>query len=191
LPNHTSSTLGRAAALIATTMTTPTTPSTTTSSPAADATGASADLATTLRWALLGIAGVTIVGTALELASIRHWTEKSQLLAWACLVGLTIALVAIARGPHGRLVQLIRLGLLGVCAVAVVAMAVHVHGNYEAGPLDAVYGPDWDTMSAGARWWAALVKSVGPSPALAPGVLIVSSLCLLAATTGLSTRRDA
>ena len=103
-------------------MTTPTTPrttapSTTTSAPATDAPGAApADLATKLRWALLGIAGVTIVGTALELASIRHWTEKSQLLAWACLVGLTIALVAIARGAHGRLVPLIRLGLLGVCA---------------------------------------------------------------------------
>jgi hypothetical protein len=146
---------------------------------------------TRLRWSLLGIAGITIVGTVLELASTRHWTEKSQLIAWACLAALTVALVFIARGPSARLLALIRLGLGSVCVMAVVGMGVHVHGNYEAGPLDAVYGPDWDTMSASARWWAALVKSVGPSPALAPGILIVTSLCLFAATIGLPDRSDA
>ena len=39
-----------------------------------------------------------------------------------------------------------------------------------------------DTMSSTTRWWKAVTKSVGPSPMLAPAVLVQASLCLLFAT---------
>jgi hypothetical protein len=37
-------------------------------------------------------------------------------------------------------------------------------------------------MSEGARWWAALSKTVGPAPPIAPGVLAQASLALLLST---------
>jgi hypothetical protein len=39
-------------------------------------------------------------------------------------------------------------------------------------------------MTERARWWAALVKSVGPAPTLAPAALAEASLLLLIATRG-------
>ena len=83
-------------------------------------------------------------------------------------------------------------------AVAVIAMAAfgiweHIRANYNAGPLDFRYADHWATMSAADRWWKAATKGVGPSPILAPGILVQAALCTLAATfrhPGLGGPRD-
>ncbi|MEZ5144095.1 MAG: hypothetical protein R2726_16475 [Acidimicrobiales bacterium] len=141
-------------------------------------------LAHRLRRALLWIAVATTAGTTVELASLEHWTEKTQLIAWMAVVVLAVAIAIVWRARTTRAVQLARLLAVGVCGAAAIGVVAHVHGNYEAGPLDAQYGDRWDSMSQAARWWAALVKQVGPSPPLAPGILVIASLAVLFATVG-------
>ena len=58
----------------------------------------------------------------------------------------------------------------------------HVQANYDTAPLDRVYGPKWDAMSALDRWWAAASGGVGPAPTLAAGIMVQAALCLLLAT---------
>lgn len=135
-----------------------------------------------LRRALLGIAGVTVLGTALELLSLQHWKEPSQIIPFACLAALAVAIGLLLGRPSAAVVRAARAVAVVVCLASAFGMVQHVHGNYEAGPLDAVYGEEWDTLSVATRWWYALVKTVGPSPALAPGVLALASLCVVGAT---------
>jgi hypothetical protein len=135
-----------------------------------------------LRRVLLGLAALTVLGTAIELVTLHHWEQATQLVAFACLLALAVPLALLAGRPSARAVRAARIVAGVVCVAAAFGMWEHVEGNYDAGPLDAVYGPDWETMSAASRWWAALVKTVGPSPALAPGVLVLASLCVLGAT---------
>lgn len=141
-------------------------------------------LAHRLRRFLLWLAVVTTAGTTVELASLQHWTELSQLIAWAAVVVLAVAIVVVFRAETPRAILAARVLAVGVCGAAAIGVIAHVHGNYESGPLDAQYGEQWDSMSAAARWWAALVKQVGPSPPLAPGILVIASLAVLFATVG-------
>ncbi len=57
----------------------------------------------------------------------------------------------------------------------------HILGNFEAGPLDGVFGDQWESLSLGQRAWLAATHGVGPSPPLAPGILIYVAACLLLA----------
>jgi len=147
-------------------------------------------LAHRLRHFLLWIAVATTVGTTVELASLQHWSEKSQLIAWAAVAVLAAAIVVAFRATTPQAILAVRVLALGVCGAAAIGVIAHVHGNYESGPLDAQYGEQWDSMSATARWWAALVKQVGPSPPLAPGILVIASLAVLFATVGHPALRD-
>ena len=151
-----------------------------TSAPAA----AEDPLAHRLRRFLLWLAVVTTAGTTVELASLQHWSETSQLIAWAAVVVLAAAIVVVFRASTPQAILVARVLAVGVCGAAAIGVVAHVHGNYESGPLDAQYGDQWDSMSAAARWWAALVKQVGPSPPLAPGILVIASLAVLFATVG-------
>jgi hypothetical protein len=156
----------------------------------ADATGVDDDPATIarLRRGLLLIALATIVGTVVELAMQKHWTQPVQLVAWAALVALLVAVVLLLRPPSGASVRAAR-ALAGlVCVTALFGVLEHIDGNYEAGPLDARYADTWDAMSEVSRWWAATIQAVGPSPALAPGVLVLAALCVLVASIGLPGR---
>ncbi len=76
-------------------------------------------------------------------------------------------------------------------AASAAGVYFHVHGNYEAGPLDRVFGARWETMSVLSRWWESASGGVGPSPPLAPGAMATAALALLAATIayGDGTRR--
>jgi len=111
-----------------------------------------------LRRGLLGLAGLTILGLAVELAVERHWTQPLQLVAWAALAvgGLAAAL------------------LLGIWE--------HIEGNHDAGGLDRNYMDTWDDLPSTTQWWLAISKTVGPSPPLAPGALAQVGLCVLLAT---------
>lgn len=58
----------------------------------------------------------------------------------------------------------------------------HVKGNYEAGPLDRVYGEKWDSTSTVSRVWHAVNGSVGPAPLLASGALGLIGLLVFLST---------
>lgn len=141
-----------------------------------------ADVAATFRRGLLALATLTTFGLAIELAVERHWTEPTQLIAWVALI-VTLAAVGLAywRPTPGSL-RIARYLSVGVMLSALLGIALHVHANYEAGPLDFRYTDTWDTLAETTRWWLALTKTVGPSPLLAPGALAQAGFCILLAT---------
>jgi hypothetical protein len=140
-----------------------------------------ADAVRPLRRGLLLLAGVGTMGTALELAALRHWDSTVQLVPWAALAVTAVAVAAMAVRPSARTVRAVRWVAVGLFLVAAFGTYEHVLSNYHVAPLDFRFAARWPTMSAPARWWAAASGAVGPSPALAPGVLAMSALCLLLA----------
>lgn len=143
---------------------------------------APADVAGRLRLGLLGLASLGVLGTAVELATIRHWQTTEQLIPWVFLAIVTAAIAAVAWRPSAGRVRAAQVLAVATLAAGAYGVFEHVSSNLEAGPLDATYGPRWDTMSAASQWWAAASGGVGPSPTLAPAVLVQISLCLLLAT---------
>ena len=135
-----------------------------------------------LRRSLLVVAALAVAGTAIELAMLRHWKSGWQLVPWAALVALLVAIGLLSLRPSRGVVRLARGVAVVVALSALVGVYQHVEGNYESGPLDYRYTESWDSMSEGARWWAALSKTVGPAPPIAPGVLAQASLALLLST---------
>lgn len=139
-------------------------------------------LAAQLRRGLLWLGALTTVGTLVELTLERHWTQPSQLIAWAALAANAAAVVLLARAVSPGRVRLAQILAAVAMVSAVVGVWEHVAANYEAGELDRRYASSWEQLSEPTRWWLALTKSVGPSPPLAPGVLAQAGLCVLLAT---------
>lgn len=135
-----------------------------------------------LRRGLLGLAGLAIVGLALELITEKHWTKPSQLIAWATLVALAVAIGLLARAGQAWRVRAAQLLALAVVASAALGVWEHIEGNHDAGPLDAGYANTWDGLGPVTQWWLAARKGVGPAPPLAPGALALTGLVVLLAT---------
>lgn len=137
-----------------------------------------------LRLGLLALTAAGIAGTAAELAFTRHWDSAVQLIPWACLAVLAAGLAAVAIRPSPGRVRAARV-LATIAAVGgLYGVIDHVAENHAAAPLDASYGPKWESMSAAAQWWAAATGGVGPSPPLAPAMLAQIGVCLALATVG-------
>jgi hypothetical protein len=134
------------------------------------------------RRALVVLAALTTIGTAIELLTIRHWKSNTQLIPWFALGVLAIAIVAYVVRPTPAVIRVVRVLAVLVALTALIGIYEHVNENLRAGPLDFRYTDKWPTMSTFSRWWAAANKSVGPSPTLAPAVLAQSAACLLLAT---------
>ncbi len=140
------------------------------------------DDATLFRRGLIAIAVLTVGGTAVELGLERHWKSIEQGIAWLVVVTAAAAVLLVA-------VRVSRRGLIAARVLAVLVLGLslfgvvqHVSANYEAGELDAVYGPRWPSLTESARWRAALLKDVGPAPILAAGALAQAGLLVLLAT---------
>jgi hypothetical protein len=142
------------------------------------------DAGVALRRAILTLAGLSIIGIALELVIERHWGALARVIPWIALAASAIALVVHVRRPTAGTLRTVRLVAVAVLCAAVVGIALHVNENYSAGPLDQRYSAIWETMSEPARWWAALTKSVGPAPTFAPAALAEVALLLLIGTIG-------
>jgi hypothetical protein len=138
--------------------------------------------ASVLRRGLLWVAAITGVGIAVELAADRHWTQPIQLVAWAALAVIAVAIVLVATAGSATPLRLGRVLAVLVMVSAILGIWEHVEANYDAGELDFEYAKSWETLSEPARWWLAATKTVGPSPPLAPGALAQASLCVLLAT---------
>lgn len=143
---------------------------------------ASSGTAELLRRLLIVLAGLAVVGTAIDLAMVRHWTSPSQLVAWAALGVASVAGVLLVARPSRTVVLVVRALAIAVALSAAVGVYVHVDSNYEAGPLDYRYVDTWEAMPAVSRWWAAATKTVGPASPIAPVALAHAALCLLFAT---------
>jgi hypothetical protein len=132
----------------------------------------------TLRLGLFALVAIGILGAASELAFERHWQSPVQLIPWAALALLGVALVLLAlRDSPGR-VTVVRVLALVVLLASVYGVYTHVSVNHAAGSFD----PAWDSLSPLTQWWQALTKSVGNAPPLAPGMLAQSALLLLLAS---------
>lgn len=147
--------------------------------------GDAARTVTLLRRGLLTVAGLTIVGIALDLVMEEHWTKPSQLIAWAALVALAVAIGLLAGAAGAWRVRAARLIAAVVIASAALGVWEHVEGNHDSGPLDARYADTWDGLGPSAQWWLAIRKGVGPAPPLAPGALAIGGLIVLLASVGL------
>lgn len=151
--------------------------------------GSGQDQSDRFRRIFLGLAAATIVGTAAELASLRHWDGTDQLIPWVTLAILATAVVVQWLRPTPTVTLASRV-IGGACVAAGLFGAwEHIHSNYETALLDFRYANTWATMSALDRWWTAASGGVGPSPALAPMILALSGLCLVFATVGLPAGR--
>ncbi len=146
--------------------------------------------ATFLRRGLLALAALTIVGIALELITEQHWTKPSQLIAWAALVVLAVAIGLLVRANRGWRVRVAQLLALVVVASAALGIWEHIEANHDAGPLDGRYAQRWDSLSTPAQWWLAARKAVGPTPPLAPGALAEAGFAVLLATVGHPALRE-
>jgi len=149
------------------------------------------DTTARLRQGLVLLAALGIVGTAVELAMLRHWNGFDQRLPWAGLVVGAVALAFVARPARlgARALRIVRAASIAVAVLGLVGVWVHAHANYEAGPLDRDYGATWTSLSATSRWWKAVNGDVGPAPTLAPAVLVQIALSTLLATVGLGRGR--
>jgi hypothetical protein len=139
-------------------------------------------LVTTFRRVLLGLAAAGIVGTGVELAMLRHWNSRDQLIPWFALAVLALALVLIVLAGARGAVMIARVAAAAVALAALYGVVTHVRANYHAAPLDFRYTDSWAGMSTASRWWTAATGGVGPSPTLAPLILAQSAACLWLAT---------
>jgi hypothetical protein len=141
-----------------------------------------ADAATLLRYGLILLASFSVVGTAVELAMLRHWKTSVQFIPWICLGVIAVATAAFAIRPTLLVIRTVRVACVGVALGSAMGVYTHIHENYRAGPLDLAYSDSWPTMSTMSRLWAAVIRDVGQAPTLAPSVLIMAAMCLAIAT---------
>lgn len=134
-----------------------------------------------VRRALLGLTVITVLATAFELASVRHWNGVEQLIPWVALGVLAAATVlALLSGGRGRIsAWVLAILVLGASTYGVID---HIAVNYNSGALDYRFADTWASMPFAERTWYALTKTVGPSPALAPGILGLGATLLLLAS---------
>lgn len=150
---------------------------------------AASDTVTLLRWGLLALAAISILGLSVELVFLKHW-DNTQVVVWAGIAGLTISLALLVFGRSRRTVRAAQGLALVVGFIAVVGMAIHISENRGAGALDRQYADRWDTMTTTEQLWAAATGEVGGAPTLAPGALAQAAALLLLATIRHPALRD-
>ena len=140
-----------------------------------------------LRRGLLGLAALSVLAIAYELAAERHWNNAVQLIPWVALVAL-VAAIGLAASPRPKLIIAAR--VLSGLALATSGFGIyeHVADNYKVGEMDAVYSNSWVYRSTLDRVYLAMTKTVGASPPIAPGALGQAGLLVLLATVGKGKR---
>ena len=141
-----------------------------------------AEPVTVMRAGMLALAVVACCGTAVELATERHWNSTLQLVPWAALGVLALAQGLIAVRPGRMAIRVARILAVLVVLTSIFGIVEHVQANLDAGVLNATYADAWDRLSIWAQLWYAATKTVGPAPPLAAGVLAQAGLLTLLAT---------
>lgn len=148
------------------------------------------DLVPRFRRILLGLAAATVVGTAIELAMLRHWDGLDQLVPWLMLLVLGAAVAAQWLRPGAVVTKAARAVGAVSFACGAFGAVLHVKSNYDEAPLDFRFAPKWEAMGLLERVWTATTGGVGDVPAFAPMILALSGACLLFATIGLAHDAD-
>lgn len=141
-----------------------------------------ADTATILRRSMLALAAAGIVATAVELATLRHWTTTTQLIPWLVLAVLIAGVLIVALGPSRQMIRVVRAIAVIAALSGLYGLYIHVKANYDAAILDFHFTDRWPHMSLMSKVWAAGTGQVGPSPVMAPAVLSQCAVCLALAT---------
>ncbi len=138
-----------------------------------------------LRASLLWLVFIGIVGSAIVLAYERHWDGYWQLVPWAVLALVLLALLALVIFPSSFTTKLAHL----VAAVTVIASCLglwqHFDENYQTASLDAAYTQRWDDMNLFDRVWEVAKGSVGHVPIYAAAALIPVAITLSMSTIGI------
>ena len=137
-----------------------------------------------LRRGLLALAAAGLVGTTIELATLRHWGSVVQLVPWFALAGLAVPLAAVAARPTRTALRWARGVAVVVMVVAAFGIFEHVAANDDDGARKGRARARWAAMSTTSRWWAAASGGAGGAPPLAPAVLAQTAACLGLATVG-------
>ena len=111
-----------------------------------------AEWATTLRLALLGLGTASSAGTALELATHRHWGGTAKLVPWAALAIVVVGLGLVALRADPVTIWIARGLATVVGGASAYGVITHLRANYAAGPLDFRYETRWATMDSLDRW---------------------------------------
>ncbi len=143
-----------------------------------------------LRAGLLLLVVLGVIGTAGVLAYDRHWHGAWQLVPWATLAGVGLALAALFIRPNRAVVKLVRLLAVLTIIAAILGVWQHFDENYITASLDGRYTERWETMSTGARLWEVSNGSVGHVPIPASGVLVPIGVALGMATIGLGAQSN-
>jgi hypothetical protein len=140
-----------------------------------------------MRRGLLGLATLSVLAIAFELAAERHWNNAVQLIPWAVLV---LMVAAIGLATSSRPTPVLAARVLAGLALAASAFGIyeHVADNYQVGELDAVYSDSWAHRSIADRVYLAFTKTVGAAPPIAPAALGQTGLLVLLATVGQGRR---
>jgi hypothetical protein len=141
-----------------------------------------ADPLQVLRGSLVALTALGIMGTAFELATLKHWNGAMQLVPWVALVVLIGAVALHEWGPDRT--YLVRGLALLVLATSLFGVLEHAQVNHDAGALDQRFADTWDALSPWLQWWYAITRTVGPAPTLAPGMLGQAAATLMLATIG-------
>ena len=141
-----------------------------------------ADTATILRRSMLALAAVGIIATAVELATLRHWTTTTQLIPWLVLGVLGIGVLIMVVAPSRQMIRIVRAIAVIAAISGLYGLYIHVKANYDAAILDFHFTDRWPHMSLASKVWAAGSGQVGPSPVMAPAVLSQCAVCLSLAT---------
>ena len=134
-----------------------------------------------MRRALGGLTVLTMLGIAAELVSLRHWDSTIQLIPFAALVVLTVALVLAWRGG-AREARVARWLSGVVLATSAFGVYEHIAENLNGGPLDHRYAFTWEHFSKMKQIWLAATGGVGPAPPLAAAALAQAALLVLILT---------
>lgn len=137
-----------------------------------------------LRLALIGLVLIGAIGTLLELASLKHWSEPVMLIPWVAMIAAAAAAIWLAAKPGKLSIKLAKIMAVIMLASAAFGMWEHVEQNYNEGHESHKYGAQWATMGEATKWWYAATQQVGPTPPLAVGIMAEIGLCLGAATIG-------
>ena len=95
--------------------------------------GASLEILDKIRWALLLLTVLGLVGTAVQLALERHWAAPWQIAPWAALGGITVALIVLLYSTNSAAVKLARIIAVVVLLVALVGVWQHFSANLDHG----------------------------------------------------------
>ena len=138
-----------------------------------------------LRASLLWLIFIGIVGSAIILAYERHWDGYWQLVPWAVLALVLVALLALVIFPSSATRKLAHLVAAATIITSCLGLWQHFDENYQTASLDANYTERWEDMNLFERVWEVSRGSVGHVPIYAAAALIPIAIALSMSTIGI------